>query len=142
MPCRAMRLDLRRMSSRPSSAMEPLRFANRPMMARMVVVLPAPLRPSRVTTSAAFTSNVMPCRIWLSPYQPCTSRTTSCASGMAGSHVRLDHLRVLGDVGVGPLGQHLAARQHCDCVGQIGDDRKIVLNHEHRAVLGNLTDEG
>src|SRR5262249_4647003 len=114
-----MRLDLRPMSSRVPSRIEPLRLASRPMMARIVVVLPAPLRPSSVTTSPAVTSNVMPCRIWLSPYQPCRSLTASSASGMAGSHVRLDDLRVLGDLRVGAFGEHLAPRQHGDAVGEV-----------------------
>ena len=37
------------------------------MMVRIVVVLPAPLRPSRQTTSPSFTASETPCRIWLSP---------------------------------------------------------------------------
>src|SRR5881394_2585763 len=102
--------------------MEPLRFARSPMIERMVVVLPAPLRPNRVTTSPALTSKVMPCRTWLSPYQACTSRTASCTSAMTGPHVSLNHLGVIGDLGVGSFSQNLAARQHCNSVGQIGDD--------------------
>src|ERR1700687_24040 len=98
--------------------MEPLRCASMPMIARMVVVLPAPLRPSRVTTSRVFTSNVMPCRMWLSPYQPWTSWMASCASAMpaplACAHVGLDYLRVVGDLRVAAFGQYLAAREHRD----------------------------
>src|SRR5262245_41024526 len=126
MPALAMRSGLRAISSRPSKTMEPLRWAIRPMMARIVLVLPAPLRPSSVTTSPAGTSKLMPCRMWLSPYQPCTSRTASCDSGMvlllghalAGAHVGLDHLRVLRHLGIGALRQHFAACQYCDGVGQ------------------------
>ena len=40
------------------------------MIAFSVVVLPAPLRPSRVTTSPRRTSKLTPCSTWLSPYQP------------------------------------------------------------------------
>jgi len=70
MPCRAMRLDLRRMSSRPSSAMEPLRFASRPMMARMVVVFAGTIAAKQGHDLGRVSRrNVMPCRIWLSPYQ-------------------------------------------------------------------------
>src|SRR5215831_5756054 len=123
MPQRAMRLEVRWMSSRPSSVMEPLRLASRPMIARMVVVLPAPLRPRSVTTSPAFTSKVMPCRMWLSPYQACTSPTASWASGMAGPHISFDDLRIGGDLTVGSLGQHLAAGEHRDAIGKVGDHR-------------------
>src|SRR6267142_4870739 len=111
------------MSSRPAYVIDPLRCDSMPMMARMVVVLPAPLRPSSVTTSPALTSNVMPWSTWLSPYQPCTSRTASCASAMAGSHVGFDHLRVLGDLRIGAFRQHLTARQHRDAIAEVGDDR-------------------
>src|SRR5687767_6396863 len=117
--------------------MEPLRSASMPMIARMVVVLPAPLRPSNVTTSPGFTSKLMPCRMWLSPYQPCTSRTESNGSVMAGAHIGLDDLRVPGDLGIGALGQHLAPRQHGDAVGQVGDHGQVVLHHQYRAVLGD-----
>src|SRR6185503_13386095 len=142
MPCRAMRLDLSRISSCPSYLIEPLRLASMPMMARMVVVLPAPLRPSSVTTSPALTSKFMPCRTWLSPYQPCTSRTASCASAMSRPHVGFHHLRVLGHFRVGALRQHLAARQHGVAFEQFGDHREVVLHHQHRAVLGDALDEG
>ena len=114
------------------------------MMARMVVVLPAPLRPSSVTTSPAFTSKVMPCRTWLSPYQPCRSRTASCASAMAASRPCPCRLRSPAGSSTPPrraLGQHLAARQHRDAVGQVGDHRQVVLHHQHRAVLGDAPDQ-
>src|SRR6185436_7147373 len=145
MPSRAIWLDLRWMVSRPSYAIEPLRAASMPMTARMVVVLPAPLRPSSVTTSPAFTLNVMPCRMWLSPYQACTSCTASCASAMpgppTGTHVRLDDLRVAADLGVRTFRQHVPARQHGNAVGQVGHHRQIVLDHQHGAVPGDALDE-
>ena len=39
----------------------------RPVMQRSVVVLPAPLRPSRATTSPSLTLSERPCRMWPSP---------------------------------------------------------------------------
>src|SRR5262249_471971 len=130
MPCRAMRLDLRSINSWPSNLIEPLRLASMPMIARMVVVLPAPLRPSKVTTSPGFTSKVMGCRTWLSPYQPLRSRTLSCASLMSGPHIGLDHLGIFRHLGVVALGQDLTACQHRDALRQIGDHRQIVLHHQ------------
>jgi hypothetical protein len=50
----------RLISSRPSNLIEPVRLPTMPMMDFMVVVLPAPLRPSSVTTSPACTLNVAP----------------------------------------------------------------------------------
>jgi spermidine synthase len=52
---------------RNSGAFADPRGLRYPMMVRMVVVLPAPLRPSRQTTSPSFTASETPCRMWLSP---------------------------------------------------------------------------
>src|SRR5262245_8459488 len=123
MPRRAMRFDLRPINSLPWNLIEPLRLASMPMMARMVVVLPAPLRPSKVTTSPALTSKLMPCSTWLSPYQALRSRTLSWASAMPGSHVGLDHLRVFRHLGVVALGQNLATRQDGNPLRQVRDHR-------------------
>ena len=51
MPARAISFDAAPISSRPSKRTEPLRRPTMPMIDFSVVVLPAPLRPSSVTTS-------------------------------------------------------------------------------------------
>src|SRR5437868_4296614 len=51
--------------SAPSRLMPPDRGRRYPMMLRNVVVLPAPLRPTRHTSSPAPTDRLMPLRIWL-----------------------------------------------------------------------------
>src|SRR5690348_15247856 len=113
------------------------------MMARSVVVLPAPLRPSSVTTSPSPTAKVIPCRMCDSPYQACRSSTRSssfcstAASGMAGPHIGLAHLGVGRDGGVVALGQDAAAGQDGDGVRQVGDDREVVLDHQYGARLGD-----
>src|ERR1700754_1989745 len=99
-----------------------------------VGVLPAPLRPSSVTTSPAFTLKLMPCRMCDSPYQASRLETDStCASaalpgasaiftsGMTGPQIGFLDALVLRQVGVIAFGEHLAARQHGDDVGEIGD---------------------
>src|SRR3954453_3273587 len=147
MPDFGMRFEERARSSWPSMAISPRRWPTIPMMARKVVVLPAPLRPSSVTTSPSPTVNVIPCRMCASPYQACRSATLSsvlCSaapSGMAGPHIGLDHFRVLRDRRVVAFRENAAARQHGDGVGEIGDDREVVLDHEHGAVGGDLLDE-
>src|SRR3981189_792437 len=104
-----------------------------PMMARSVVVLPTPLRPSSVTTSPSPTAKLMPCRMCDSPYQPCRSSTRSisfwktCLSGITGPHVGFTHLGLLRRLLVIPLGQDAAAGQHGDRVREVGDDREVVL---------------
>ena len=53
-------------ADRPFLAVEddaPLAGGVKPMMERMVVVLPMPLRPSRATMVASFTSRDTPCRM-------------------------------------------------------------------------------
>ena len=70
-----MRLDGRR--DRLLAVERDRAFAPRPTMPMIdlsVVVLPAPLRPSSVTTSPVATSKSMPCRMCDSPYQAFSSR--------------------------------------------------------------------
>ena len=59
MPARAIARAGRPISSRPPNCTEPLRLPRMPMIAFSVVVLPAPLRPSRVTTSPSRTSKLI-----------------------------------------------------------------------------------
>src|SRR5690349_10952971 len=149
MPRRAIWLEARPMSSCPPSATEPRRCWMMPMIALSVVVLPTPLRPSNVTTSPSATAKFMPCRMCDSPYQACRSATRSsslcftAASGMAGprAHIGLAHFGILRHLGVTAFGQHMAPRQHRDGVREIGDDRQVVLHHEHGARLGDIADE-
>src|SRR5438874_885265 len=81
-----MRLDGSPISSVPQNRTEPVRWPRMPMIARRVVVLPAPLRPSRVATSPSSTAKSMPCRTCDSPYQACNPSTSS--SGGASLETR------------------------------------------------------
>src|SRR6516162_8151336 len=98
-----------------------------PMTDLSVVVLPTPLRPSRVTSSPRPISKSTPCRMCDSPYQACRPCTLRSGSTMAGPDIGFDHLRVLRHDVVGSFGQHLAARQHGDGVAEIGDHGHVVL---------------
>src|SRR5713226_6414399 len=145
-PERAIWSEVRPMSSRSSNRTEPWRWPTMPMMDFSVVVLPAPLRPSSVTTSPGSTANVAPCRMWDSPYQACNASTASSgaavlASSMADPHVGLADLRVGRDRLVIAFGEDAAAGQHGDAVGQIGDDAEIVLDHQHRAIGRDRSDQ-
>src|SRR5262244_3638305 len=109
-PRRAMRFEGRSVSSCPSKRMEPWRRGTMPMTALRVVVLPAPLRPSSVTTSPGRTSKSTPWRMCDSPYQAWRSRTSrrappAMASGVPLSHVGLDHLGVARDRRIVALGE-------------------------------------
>ena len=57
---RAILSDEIRMMSLSSKRIEPVRLPMIPMIDFSVVVLPAPLRPSKVTTSPALTLKLMP----------------------------------------------------------------------------------
>src|SRR5688572_1445990 len=126
-PRRAIAFEGLPISSCVRNVTDPRRLVTMPMMDFSVVVLPAPLRPSSVTTSPARTSKVTPCRMCDSPYHACRSRTESSASGNAGAHVRLDDVRVARDRGVVALGQDLPAREHRDGVGQLLHHAQVVL---------------
>src|ERR1700681_4610670 len=115
-----------------------------PMIDFSVVVLPAPLRPSSVTTSPSRTSKFTPCRMWDSPYQACRSLTASKGvrvSSMPDPHIGLAHFGIGGHGVVVAFRQYPAAREHGDGVGNIGDHRKIMLDHQHGAVGGHALDQ-
>src|SRR5262249_44624186 len=114
-----------------------------PMIDLSVVVLPAPLRPSKVTTSPGSTSKVTPCRMWDSPYHACRPSTASsgAASLMAGPHVGFAYLRVGRHRGVVAFGEHAPAREHGDGVREVGDHGKVMLDHEHGAIGGSGFDQ-
>src|SRR5579859_794208 len=147
MPARPTLSDDRPMISLPSNRMLPVRRPVRPMMARKVVVLPTPLRPSSVTTSPFGTSKSMPCRMCDSPYQASSPEIFSSGSAMrailrgGGADIGFDDLGMLRNGFVIALGQYFAARQHGDRVGQIRHDLEIMLDHQHGAALGDLADQ-
>src|SRR6476620_4553634 len=136
-PARAIWSELRLINSSPRKRTEPARWPTMPMIDFSVVVLPAPLRPSSVTTSPSCTSNVTPWRICDSPYHACRSLTASSGmrtSSMAHPHVSLTHFRIGGDGVVVAFRQYAPACEHGDVIGEIRDDRKIMLDHQNRAV--------
>src|SRR3954453_23624647 len=121
-----------------------------------VVVLPAPLRPSRVTTSPAFTLKLMPCRMCDSPYQACRSETDNTSapaglataasafftSGMPGPQIGFLDALVPGKVGIVAFGAHMTARQNGDDVGEVGNHAQIVLDHQDGVFRRDALDQG
>src|SRR4051812_7632929 len=120
-----MRCVGRLMVSWPSTLTEPSRRPVRPSTARIVVVRPAPLRPSKVTTSPGCTTMSTPCSTCDSPYQACRPLISNPAVisvstlelTVGGAHVGFHHLRVARDFGIRAFGQHGPALQHGDGVG-------------------------
>src|SRR5262249_1540254 len=146
MPARAISFEAQPMSSRPANRTDPARWPTMPMIDLSVVVLPAPLRPSSVTTSPANTSKLAPCSTWDSPYQACSpsiaSNGAALGLSMTDPEIGLAHRGIGRDRRVVPLGQHPAARQHGNAMGEVGDDAEIVLDHQHRALGSHRLDEG
>src|SRR3984885_5619158 len=145
-PIRAMRSEARPTVSLPSNFADPLRLPTMPMIDLSVVVLPAPLRPSSVTTSPRRTSKSTPCRMCDSPYQACSPETTICidgetASSMSDPEVGGFHIRVLRDGGVIALGEHASPGQHRNAIGEMSDDLQIVLDHQDRAIGRDAPDQ-
>src|SRR3981189_465985 len=106
------------------------------MMLRKVVVLPAPLRPTRQTSSPAATFRLMPLRIRLPSIS--TFRFDKLSMGMLSksgprSHDGSDH----GGVGEEGIGRHVgekgAGLQRDDAMGIPLDEVHIVLDLDDRA---------
>src|SRR5580700_10040273 len=155
-PIRAILSDAARMISLPSKQTEPERLPMIPITDFSVLVLPAPLRPSSVTTSPGLTWKLMPCRMWDSPYQAsrfCTDRmgfpeadgaTVASAiftSTMACPQIGFLHALVFGEIDISALRQHVTARQHGDDIGQVGDDGQIMFDHQDGVFRGDTFDQ-
>src|SRR5215470_2995528 len=106
------------------------------MMVRSVVVLPAPLRPTRHTTSRSRTSSDTRRRMWLAWMNTSMSWTASmsraCRTWHAGTVTAPDDH--VDDLGVGldlrrrGVGQHLALVERDDAVGITEHDVHVVLD--------------
>src|SRR5581483_11887985 len=141
-PWRAIRYGWSAIVSVPAIFTEPLRFGVSPIPDFRVVLLPAPLRATSVTSSPARTSRSTPWSTCDSPYQACSPLIESSASAMLRPQVGGDHGGVLRNRLVLALGQHLASREHGDAVRELGDDAQVVLHHQHGPVLRHPLDQG
>src|SRR5919197_2400005 len=130
-PSRATSSGDRRTRSLPSSRMRPVR-RTMPLMARSVVVFPAPFAPSTVTIAPSPTSSVTPCSARMAPYCAWTSSSSSSAIGLCGPQIGLDHGAVALNVGGRPLGDLASEVEADDVVGHLHDEVHVVLDDEHR----------
>ena len=133
------------MASVPWMRTEP-REPVRPRMARSVVVRPAPLRPSSVTTSWP-TRISTPCRICDSSYQACRPEISSAGVLMHVFAIRLRcpcrpaSRRVARDFGIRAFRQHRSARQHGDGVGDRRHHVHVVFDHQDGAAGADALDQ-
>src|SRR2546430_10146786 len=125
--------------SRPFRRIAPVLCRWRPITHRSSVVLPAPFRPTSVTSSPSPTCSDTSRSAWASPYsaeRPSTSRT---GLGMRLPQVRADDGGVLANDRVAPLRDHPPLLEDEDLVGDLGDDAHVVLDKHDRAARGRLS---
>src|SRR5262244_3109398 len=115
MPASARSCVGRREMSCPLKLMRPLRTGKSPMMLSMVVVLPAPLRPTRHTVSASPTRRATSRSTWAGPRK--VLRRDASSMAVRPQHVGGD-LLVVADL----LG------------GAVGKDGALVHGHDARTV--------
>src|SRR5690242_17007720 len=132
MPSRAMAWGRRPWMGRPSKRTVPRLGGSTPITVRMVVVLPAPLRPSSTVTASGRTRSETPCRMWCWPMFVCTPSSSS-TSGMRAPEVRGLDLRARADLGGRPVGDEAAVLQHRDRVGQGHHHVDLVLDEQDGA---------
>src|SRR3954471_4034248 len=124
--------------SAPRNTTRPRRRGIRPMIAFIVVDLPAPLRPTRATHSPAATASETPYSTWAWPYQASSDCTSSIAllrhrgrrERRSSAEVDLAHACVVAHRRRRAFGDQLAARQHDDAIGVREDDVHAVLGEE------------
>src|SRR6266478_88040 len=112
-----------RLMSCPPNVILPLRIGSSPMMLSMVVVFPAPLRPTSTTDSASPTFSDTPLRTWAGPRNVLIRSTSSMALG--AQEIGGD-LLVVPDLVRGAVGQD-GALVHGDDPGAVSEDHVHVV---------------
>src|SRR4051812_23000461 len=133
MPSRAIRYGGRRSMARPSYRMAPRRGCSSPTIVRIVVVLPAPLRPSKTVTRSRRTVTDTPCRMWCCPMSAWTSPTSRTASGSdtgAAAEIRGLDLGVARDRLRRVVGDEAAVLEDGDRVRERHDHVDLVLDEQ------------
>src|SRR6267378_466879 len=110
----------------PWKVIFPARRGSRPMMLSMVVVFPAPLRPTRQTDSFSPTVSDTWRRIWAWPRYV----LMPCSSSMGGPEHRVLHGLVPPDLFRAAAGEDLALMHDHDAVGVLEDDVHVVLDDD------------
>src|SRR3954471_3902836 len=99
----------------------------------MVVVLPMPLRPSKVTTSPAPTLNPMSNSTCAGPYADCRCSTASIAASLhLVAEIGGDHPRIGTDLGGRAGCDDVTVDQHRNTVGQREHGRHVMLDQHDR----------
>src|SRR5437764_11676685 len=130
-PAWATRYEGRPCSGLPSNTIVPPLGRTMPMSDRTVVVLPMPLRPSKVTASPGRTPNETPNSTWLCPYAV-TSASTSSITPRPPRRDRRAALRDCADLLGRAGGDDAPVDQHRDAVGEGEHGVHVVLDENER----------
>ena len=159
MPSRLISYGLAWVMSLPSIVMLPALFCTVPVMARSIVVLPTPLRPSSATASPSCTTrsrSVSTCCRHIrraaassssSGFASRTGRTISVrtvgtrAACTCRTHIGRDHVWIAGNLGRLAVGDHAALVQHGNAVRQRQHAIDVVLDQQHGVGRGELADQ-
>src|SRR6185437_15203831 len=101
-----------------------------PQIALSVVVLPAPLAPSRVVTSPSSTTKLMPCRTFVCPYAALRSTTSSSAGIFGLPEIGADHLRLVAHLLRRAVGDLLAELQRHHLVRYAHHQAHVMLDQQ------------
>src|SRR2546430_1516822 len=122
----------RRVMSRPRKATVPARTGRSPMMLSIVVVFPAPFRPTRQTASPSLTASETPRRICAGPRKVSMRSSSSMIPGISASPRGADERGrdglVAPDLVWRPVGEDRALVHGDDPVGVVEDDVHVVLD--------------
>src|SRR6516162_9640282 len=141
MPHFARRCGGRRLMSRPRNVILPERMGNSPVMLSMMVVRPAPLRPTSDTTSFSATVSDTSCRMWAGPRKVLMRSSSSSTSAILASGRQRGAEQDAGDLVVRPdlrgraIGEKSSLVHHHDAVRVAEYDVHVVLDDHcgHRA---------
>src|SRR5215472_6431296 len=122
------------MSAAPSNVTAPPVGGSRPMTARIVVVLPMPLRPISVTTSPAPTVKLTSNSTCAGPYPACRCATESrpvIRSFHLVAEVRRCHLRIGAHLLRRAAREQAAVDEHRDAISEREHRGHVVLDQHH-----------
>src|SRR5262245_17114320 len=143
MPARAIACAAQPPIGWPANVTCPRLGFHKPMMVRSVVVLPAPLRPSRTVMAPAGTAKSTPCKMWYWPMWVCTPLSVSSGSAMAAAPGRNAEVGFLHDGRADHLPRRTVRDQapiveHDDAVGETAHHLHLVLDQENGLVALSL----
>src|SRR5262249_47868850 len=120
----------------PSNSTVPRLLATKPMIARSVVVLPTPLRPSRAADSPGCTSRRTPCRMCSLPIWTWRSSSLSMRGlldvvlVLGATEIGLAHALVGGNLLRRAGRQNRALRHHGDVGGDLEHHLHVMLDDD------------